>query len=192
MREFDFNILHEQQNTHKESTQTDLKGIVNLEVNLYKGLKYNGLYSYASSHHSAIDWATEESAYVATIRGYNFGEGTEEDIESTSLPYGGVYNETNYEQRTSLIRNNLEYRGTIGDELTLDVMVGQEFRTTVYRGGTLNAYGYMHNRGNIFTIRQKGRIPVIFHGILLNVIFPNVLTYLIMAYFQRCTKIVTC
>ena len=43
-----------------------------------------------------------------------------------------------------------------------------------------------------FTIRQKGRIPVIFHGILLNVIFPNVLTYLIMAYFQRCTKIVTC
>lgn len=42
MREFDFNILHEQQNTHKESTQTDLKGIVNLEVNLYKGLKYNG------------------------------------------------------------------------------------------------------------------------------------------------------
>ena len=62
-----------------------MKGIVNLEVNLYKGLKYNGLYSYASSHHSAIDWATEESAYVATIRGYNFGEGTEEDIESTSF-----------------------------------------------------------------------------------------------------------
>ena len=156
VREFDFNILHEQQNTHKESTQTDLKGIVNLEVNLYKGLKYNGLYSYASSHHSAIDWATEESAYVATIRGYNFGEGTEEDIESTSLPYGGVYNETNYEQRTSLIRNNLEYRGTIGDELTLDVMVGQEFRTTVYRGGTLNAYGYMHNRGNIFYNPAEG------------------------------------
>lgn len=156
IREFDFNILHEQENTHKESTQTDVKGIVNLEIDLYKGLKYNGLYSYASSHSAAIDWATEESAYIAEMRGYNFGEGTEEMIEATSIPYGGMYNETDYEQRTSLIRNNLEYRGTVAEELTLDAMIGQEFRTTVYRGGTVNAWGYMHNRGNIFYNPAEG------------------------------------
>ena len=86
----------------------------------------------------------------------------------------------------------MEYRGTIGDELTLDVMVGQEFRTTVYRGGTLNAYGYMHNRGNIFYNPAEGEDTGHLSRNTLNVIFPNVLTYLIMAYFQRCTKIVTC
>ena len=55
-----YNILNEQENTHRESSQTDLKGILNLTVNLYKGLKYNGLFSYASSHSSSSDYAKEK------------------------------------------------------------------------------------------------------------------------------------
>ena len=102
-----YNILNEQENTHRESSQTDLKGILNLTVNLYKGLKYNGLFSYASSHSSSSDYAKEKSAYAAEIRGYDFGDYTQEEYDKTSLPFGGVYNETNYEQRTSLIRNSL-------------------------------------------------------------------------------------
>lgn len=64
-----FNILNELANTSNESTQTDMKGIVNLTVNLYKGLKYEGLFSYASSSQTRTDYATEQSAYVADIRG---------------------------------------------------------------------------------------------------------------------------
>ena len=127
-----FNILFEQENTKRESTQTDLKGIVNLTVNLYKGLKYNGLFSYSSSHSASIDYAKEQSAYVANLRGYDFGNPTEEELAETPLPFGGVYNETDYEQRTSLIRNGLEYKGHIGDDLSIDGMLGQEFRTTKY------------------------------------------------------------
>lgn len=145
-----FNILFEQENTKRESTQTDLKGIVNLTVNLYKGLKYNGLFSYSSSHSVSIDYAKEQSAYVANLRGYDFGNPTEEELAETPLPFGGVYNETDYEQRTSLIRNSLEYKGHIGDDLSIDGMLGQEFRTTKYRGLTTQNYGYMHDRGNIF------------------------------------------
>ena len=145
-----FNILFEQENTKRESTQTDLKGIVNLTVNLYKGLKYNGLFSYSSSHSASIDYAKEQSAYVANLRGYDFGNPTEEELAETPLPFGGVYNETDYEQRTSLIRNGLEYKGHIGDDLSIDGMLGQEFRTTKYRGLTTQNYGYMHDRGNIF------------------------------------------
>ena len=59
-------------------------------MNLYKGLKYEGLFSYSSSHSTARDYATEKSAYVADIRGYNYGEGSEEDIEKSPMPYGGV------------------------------------------------------------------------------------------------------
>ena len=145
-----FNILFEQENTKRESTQTDLKGIVNLTVNLYKGLKYNGLFSYSSSHSASIDYAKEQSAYVANLRGYDFGNPTEEELAETPLPFGGVYNETDYEQRTSLIRNGLEYKGHIGDDLSIDGMLGQEFRTTKYRGLTTQNYGYMHDWGNIF------------------------------------------
>lgn len=145
-----YNILNEQENTHRESSQTDLKGILNLTVNLYKGLKYNGLFSYVSSHSSSSDYAKEKSAYAAEIRGYDFGDYTQEEYDKTSLPFGGVYNETNYEQRTSLIRNSLEYKGNLAEDFSIDAMLGQEFRTTLYKGLTSNGSGYMHDRGNIF------------------------------------------
>lgn len=146
-----FNILNELENTDNESTETDVKGIVNLSIRLFKGLKYEGLYSYASSHSTAMDYATEKSAYTASIRGYDYGEpGSEEDVEKSSMPYGGVFNQTNYEQRTSLIRNGLTYKANLTDDLSIDVLVGQEFRTTKYTGLTTNAFGYYHDRGNIF------------------------------------------
>ena len=145
-----FNILNEQANTNRESTQTDLKAIVNLSVNLYKGIKYNGLYSYSSSHSTSSDYAKEQSAYIAELRGFDFGEQTQKEFSTTSIPYGGVYNETTYTQRTSLIRNSLEYKGQIAESLSIDAMLGQEFRTTDYRGLTSQGYGYMHDRGNIF------------------------------------------
>ena len=66
------------------------------------------------------------------------------------MPFGGVYNETNYEQRTSLIRNSLEYKGNLAEDFSIDAMLGQEFRTTLYKGLTSNGSGYMHDRGNIF------------------------------------------
>ena len=160
-----FNILHEQKHTGKESRQTDLKAIANLSVDLMEGLKYNGLFSYASSHSSTTDYATEQSNYIAGIRGYSYGNGTTELEETSPLPFGGVYNETNYEQRTSLIRNGLEYRNVFFEGLSVDGMVGQEFRTTAYKGLTTNAWGYMRDRGNIFynpgaseTIRRNDAI----------------------------------
>ena len=137
-------------NSGNESTQTDVKGIVNLTVNLYKGLKYEGLFSYASSHSTARDYATEKTAYVATIRGYGYGEGSEDNVKKSPLPYGGVYNETTYEQRSSLIRNGLTYKGSLMDDLSIDVLLGQEFRNTNYKGLTSNIYGYFHDRGNTF------------------------------------------
>ena len=144
------NVLNELANSGNESTQTDAKGIVNLTVNLYKGLKYEGLFSYASSHSTARDYATEKTAYVATIRGYGYGEGSEDNVKKSPLPYGGVYNETTYEQRSSLIRNGLTYKGSLMDDLSIDVLLGQEFRNTNYKGLTSNIYGYFHDRGNTF------------------------------------------
>lgn len=146
-----FNVKNELANTNNESTQTDVKGIVNLSVKLMKGLKYEGLFSYASSHSTAQDYATEKSAYVAQIRGYDYGDLSDEElVKKSSLPNGGVFNETTYEQRTSLIRNGLSYKAVLAEGLSLDAMLGQEFRTTKYRGLETKTYGYYHDRGNIF------------------------------------------
>lgn len=113
-------------------------------------MKYEGLFSYASSHSTARDYATEKSAYVADIRGYEYGEGSEEDIKKSPLPYGGVYNEQTYEQRSSLIRNGLTYKGSLTEDLSIDVLLGQEFRNTNYKGLKSNTFGYFHDRGNTF------------------------------------------
>ena len=145
-----FNILNEQNNTHRSSTQTDLKGMLNLSVNLYKGIKYTGMVSYASAHSSDVSYATERSTHVAGLRGYAYGEGTEEEVAETPIPFGGVYSETTYEQRTSLIRNGFEYKGMVAKEFSIELLGGQEFRTTTYKGLTGNGYGYMHDRGNLF------------------------------------------
>lgn len=146
-----FNVLNELNNTNSESTQTDIKGIVDLSVNLYRGLKYKGLYSYSSSHSTATDYATEYSNYVAQIRGYNYGDTSDKDlVEKSVLPNGGVFEEATYEQRTSLVRNSFEYRGELVQDLSVDAMVGQEFRTTKYKGLATNSYGYYKDRGDIF------------------------------------------
>ena len=146
-----FNVENELANTYNGSTQTDVKGIVNLSVRLMKGLKYEGLFSYASSHSTAHDYATEKSTHVARIRGYNYGDlSNEELVKKSSLPNGGVFNETTYEQRTSLSRNGLSYKAVLAEWLSFDALLGQEFRTTKYKGLETNTYGYYHDRGNIF------------------------------------------
>lgn len=151
-----FHVLNELNTTSYTTTQTDIKAMVELKVNLLKGLRYSGLYSYASSTSASIKYAREQSHYVAGIRGYDYGAGTEEQIAETKLPFGGTYDETDYEQRMSLIRNGLEYKAVLTDDLSLDMMAGQEFRFTNYRGVTSAGYGYMHDRGNIFYTPATG------------------------------------
>lgn len=146
-----FNVQNELNNTYSGNTETDVKGIVDLDVKLYKGLKYSGLFSYSSSHYIDNNYATQYSAHVSAIRGYDYGNTENKQmVEKTELPFGGVFNETTYEQRTSLIRNSLSYQGNLAEDLSVDVMVGQEFRTTNYKGLTTNTFGYYLDRGNTF------------------------------------------
>lgn len=146
-----FNARNELDNTYAGSTETDVKGIVDLDVKLYKGLKYSGLFSYSSSHSTANDYATQYSTYVAAMRGYDYGNpADDESVKNSPLPYGGVFNETTYEQRSSLVRNSLSFQGNLSEDLSIDVMLGQEFRTTNYKGLASNSFGYYQDRGNTF------------------------------------------
>jgi TonB-linked SusC/RagA family outer membrane protein len=148
---YSFNILNELNNTSRAIDQIDLKANITLDIDLFKGLKYSGLFSFQDSETKNIDYAKENTYYAASLRGYNLGEGSEEDINESKLPYGGTYNEQNISQKTLVIRNTLEYNQLFAnDKLSLFAMLGQEYRSTSYTGLMSKNYGYMHDRGNIF------------------------------------------
>lgn len=148
---YKFNILNEQQNTKSSNDQTDIKGNIYLDVKLFKGLTYKGVLSVANSDTKAQTMAKENTAYVSKLRGYNFGEQTEEQFVQSVLPYGGIYGENNIKQTTVLVRNSLEYNNSfLNNDLNFDVMLGQEFRRVKYNGLYNMSYGYMDDRGNIF------------------------------------------
>ena len=154
-----FNILNEQQNTSYNSTQTDVKALGNLEVKIWKGLKYRGMASWNQSTSKAVEYAKERSRYAGEIRGYEYGEGAEAEQLISPMPYGGTYEETDYRTTGWMVRNQLEYSGKVGGKtggkVSLDAMLGQEFRTTTYDGTETEAYGYMHDRGEIFFEPQE-------------------------------------
>ena len=150
-----FNILYEQENSKKQTEQSDMKGNVTLDIDIYKGLKYKGLVSYSGSNSKNFDYAKETTAYVSNIRGYDYGDYTEEEFADTKLPYGGIYNESSYVQKNLLIRNTLDYSKVFAGVADFNVMLGHEFRNNEYTGLISKIYGYMHDRGSIFNNPQE-------------------------------------
>ncbi len=151
---YGFNFLNEQQTTDKNSTQADIKAIADFSYELNKLLTFRSLLSYGSSNTTTQEYATERSNYVAKLRGYSYGNGDDEDIANSRLPYGGVFRQKDFDQKTYLIRNSVESRFSPLADMSMDLMVGQEFRTITYDGLASSIYGYMHDRGKIFYTPQ--------------------------------------
>ncbi|WP_169815728.1 SusC/RagA family TonB-linked outer membrane protein [Pseudotamlana agarivorans] len=147
---YNYNFLHEQNTTHQSSNQHEIRGTLNLDYEIADWLSYNSVMSYTYSGSKTQQYATEESNYIARLRGYNFGQGSTEQIESSSLPFGGEFNQIDFSQESYLFRNSLNSRFNIVEDLGVDIMAGTEFRNVVYDGLTTNSYGYLHDRGKIF------------------------------------------
>ena len=62
----------------------------------------------------------------------------------------GEYNETIYEQRSSLIRNGLTYKTSLTDELSIDVLLDRSLEIQIIKVCLHPIYGYFHDRGNSF------------------------------------------
>ena len=152
---YDYNIIHEQKTTDQTSKQQSVRVTINLDYKLKDWLTYNGLLGYTSTSSVTQSYATEESEYAARLRGYNLGEGSDEQIEESSLPFGGVFNQSNTISEAIVLRNSLSTNFEAADELDMSFMLGTEFRNTVYDGTSARSYGYLHNRGKIFYEAQE-------------------------------------
>ncbi|MCG1037310.1 SusC/RagA family TonB-linked outer membrane protein [Polaribacter sargassicola] len=151
---YDFNILHEQENTNQTSKQQEIRTTIRLDYDIAKWLTYNSLFSYTYSGNTTQQYATEASNFITRQRGYNLGQGTQTQIAESELPFGGQFNEATFNQESYLIRNSVNARFEALKDLDMDLMAGTEFRNNVYDGTNTINYGYLHDRGKIFYTPQ--------------------------------------
>ncbi|MDN3663852.1 SusC/RagA family TonB-linked outer membrane protein [Algibacter miyuki] len=153
--QYQYSFLNEQNTTNQTSKQNETRATVSLDYKITDWLTYNALTSYTYSGSVMQQYATEASNYVSKIRGYNLGAGSAGQIEDSSLPFGGVYNQTDYTQNSYVTRNSLNSKFNLLDDLSIDLLAGTEFRNVVYDGLTSQNYGYLHDRGQIFYNPQE-------------------------------------
>lgn len=147
-----YNVLNELDNTGRSVTNNDFNGLLNLNVNILPGLKYQGVFSYHNSTSSSRDWKTAQSNAVAMIRGYEYREFDENDTDywESALPYGGVLTQ-GYVQKTGYtVRNALNYIASFAGLHDINVYGGAEIRSTKYKGTNVTGYGWVPEFGEQF------------------------------------------
>lgn len=147
-----YNVLNELAETGKESKANDFNALLNLNVKLYDGLSYQGTFSYHNSSTNQRDQKTEESASVASIRGYDYKQYDENDDEywKSALPYGGVLDQSNTLKTGYTVRNALSFIKVLGKVHDMNIMVGSELRGTKYEGVRSTGYGWTPTYGERF------------------------------------------
>jgi TonB-linked SusC/RagA family outer membrane protein len=157
-----YNVLNELSQTGNSNKLTSINMSANLEYKFLKDFTFQSLLGYGSNQTNANTYATENSNYVTTTRGYEYGTALPGSIAylSSPLPVGGVYNAFSIGSQSVTFRNNLNYakRFRSGKD-GLNVLIGQEIRSSKYDGLTQTNYGYMPDRGQSFV-----QIPVTYTG----------------------------
>lgn len=149
-----YNILNEMDNTGNTSANKMLGASVDLEWEILPGLKYQGLYSYSTTSSEVKSWATELSYYITNIRGYEYGD---PDVlpngkleQSSRLPFGGLLQADNMNNRNYMFRNSLVYNKLFNKKHNLSLNLGVETTSDKNTGNGNKRYGYLRYRGERF------------------------------------------
>ena len=149
---YEFNVMNELHNSSNENTQSTLNANMSARWNIGKGLYYNMTFSYNYSSTHGETYYSEQTNYIANIRGYDFeayAEGTEKYNESP-LPVGGERSELRNSNQGWGWRNQLEYTKVFNEVHSFTVMFGQEIRSSSSSGYNMTSYGYLPDKGKIF------------------------------------------
>lgn len=146
-----FNIENELANSGNENTQTSLRASMSLRWRLFDALSFNTSLSYGYSNTNGEAWYTEQTNYIANLRGYNYeeyGPGTY-SYRYSKIPNGGELTETKNVSQTWSWKNQLEWNQVLNAH-SFSFMIGYEMRGTHATGSSIDAYGYLLDRGKIF------------------------------------------
>lgn len=149
---YDFNVLNELRNSGNKNTQSSVNANMAVRWNITDDLAYNTTFSYGYSSTHGETWYTEQSNYIAVIRGYNFEEFVEgsDEYNDSYLPVGGELTEMRNNSENWSWRNQLEYSKVFNGVHTFTAMIGQEIRSSSTTGFNQTNYGYLPDKGYIF------------------------------------------
>lgn len=147
-----YNFLKEQELTGQKGQTNSFEGIFNLNVKLYDGLSYQGVFSYQNTNTTQRSWAQEESYAIAEIRGYDYHQYPEssQKYQDSELPFGGILNQNHINQIGYTVRNTLTYKQVFARKHTLHAMSGIELRSNEYKGVSSTGFGWIPDFGEKF------------------------------------------
>lgn len=148
-----YNFLKELENTGQEGKVNDFNALLSLNVKLFKGFSYNGVFSLHNSNSRQRNWAEEDSYEIASKHRYyeyhQYDE-THEKYKQSPLPYGGVLEQNNTSKNGYTVRNTLNYIQNFNQVHDINLMVGVEARSNKYKGVRVTGYGWNPNFGEKF------------------------------------------
>ena len=156
-----YNILNEMGETGQSGRVNSISSQMNLEWNIWGGLKYKLHLSYQNSHSMKKSWATDNSYYVTNERGYNLdfyetyvpaeGDKTKDKIKDDSkIPTGGIYDKNTSQSDTYTVQNTLEFNYVIKEDHLINLMAVSEIRQIKTDGLSGTYYGWLPDRGETF------------------------------------------
>lgn len=149
---YNYNILHEKENTHSENTTRSWGVSFDLRWKIFDGLEYQGLFAYNSSSADVKQYATERSFYITQIRGYEYGSysNNSDEASCSRLPIGGLLENSLTNTTSITVRNSLVYDKLIKERHRLTLQLGVETNSVKTKGDASQRYGFLLERGESF------------------------------------------
>lgn len=151
---YNINYLNELRNTGQQGRISSMTANLNLQWHIWDFLKYDVTGTIVNQRSTSQSWATDRSNVVARTRGYNYDSpsvtpGSAQYLASP-LPQGGIFSNGETEQTSFTLRNQVDYSNTFGGMHTVSAMLTSEIRSVVAKGYSSTAYGWLHDRGQVF------------------------------------------
>ncbi|TKG96529.1 SusC/RagA family TonB-linked outer membrane protein [Puteibacter caeruleilacunae] len=160
----DINILEEYKNNYLNIQLMDLSTQFNLKYQFNKHLDYrvDGAIRYV--HNENVHKIKENSNVAGAYRAaddatikmlnkflYNDPDHPNQE-KQVVLPYGGFYLQDNNKLRNYYFKHLLSYNKTFDGIHSVNVLLGQEYKSTVRENTYFNGYGYQYDKGgSVFT-----------------------------------------
>lgn len=157
----DFNIINEMKNNFLDIDMLDLKIQADLGYKIIKGLEFNFVgsvrYVKSTQEHKIYENSNMAAAYraddtyeIAKSNKFLFKDNeVPNSLPYVVLPKGGFYNRSDNEMLNYYMRNTLNYNTILNENHMLNVMVGQEVKSTDRQSSFFDGAGYQWERGGI-------------------------------------------
>ncbi|MDR1274137.1 MAG: SusC/RagA family TonB-linked outer membrane protein, partial [Odoribacteraceae bacterium] len=151
-----YNVLNELAETSNSNQQRSLNATLNVNYTPLPGLRLESMLGVNTNNSTGESYASENTAYIAEIRGYNFGEYAfgSDAYRQSPLPHGGELNNTESRSTSFTWRNGVSFNQVIGKH-RLGALLGHEARGNATNDLSTTFYGYFPDRGKGVSLPRR-------------------------------------